>query len=190
MKLGAGDRVHRHLLPVCGHRRLEVKMQAQLLHHPARGVVVDVPDADDRVESAGLEAEAKCLPGGLGGEALPPVPPGQAPADLDRGQHFGQERRHGQRNPADELAGVTPVHGEHPVAVLIPLADRPRDALGRLLEGAHPPVADVFHHLGVGVDLRQRYDIPGQRAAQREARGLNLFHLRRLWAGPAAEVTG
>ena len=72
--------------------------------------------------SSSVEGMAQRRSRALGREAAPPRRTGQAPADLDRGQHRRQERGHRQPDEAQALVGVLARRGApQPEPALLPV---------------------------------------------------------------------
>jgi hypothetical protein len=114
-----------------GIDRLPLQAHAELAHDALRGVVADLGDADDPLQAAIDQAEAKSRPCGLGGEPLPPEWTSEPPADLHRGHHLGEELRYRQSSEADQLPSGAQIQGEQPEAVTVLLAlARPDARLG------------------------------------------------------------
>ena len=80
----------------------------ELAHHARGRVVLGVGDAHQPVEPDACEREVAGRERGLGGVAVAPLRPGEAPADLDRGQDLGQEVGDVQTDEAEArvLAGT------------------------------------------------------------------------------------
>jgi hypothetical protein len=89
------------------------------------------------------------------------------PSDLHRGQDLGQEGGHRQSDPSGVPSGVPHDQGEHAESPFVPLPMRKRDAVCGLFSVPRPnrAVADVPHHLRVGVHRQERVDVVLGRAA-------------------------
>src|SRR5258708_14291281 len=120
---------------------------AELADDALGGVVADLRDADDLVQVAVDQAEAKSRCCRFGCQPAAPERASEPPADLDRWHHLGEELRYRQPGEADQLAGGAQLQGEHPEAALVPLALPGLDARLGLLRIPDGSVSDPPHHL-------------------------------------------
>ena len=105
----------------------------------------------------------------------PPRVSRQAPADLRRRQHVGQERRRRQPAEAEEPARpALALHRPEPEPALAPFRLEAVDQVIAQPAPEHAPGPDPAHDLRIGVDDRERRAVLGPPAAQEQTLGRGL----------------
>ena len=146
----------------------------ELLHDPLGAQVGRRREGHELLETQRAEGVSEYRTRSFGGEAAAPVRARQPPPDLDRRRERRLERHRVEADETDE--GARRVVLDCPQAPSAPL-EGSDDAVGEgIALHLRQRAREVLHHLGVGVECRERCQVAFAPAAKQEPSGTKLCH--------------